>query len=261
MTTEPASVPENERERFKSHILLAEDSQTNAMVATALLERRGARVDLVTNGREAFDAVRQRPYDLIIMDIAMPEMDGLTATRQIRALGGDFAHLPILGMTAHAMPGDEKSCRDAGMDHYLTKPIDRAAFLKAVGDLLARKPAPAPAAAPMIDLGQVEEIWGELDQGSYREVVGVFLGELKQRLAGLCEAAAEGDRRAIGRHAHALKGAAANVGGRPLSAAAAALEAAAGTAAPGELVRLVRNLQETGAATSRALAASDAPSR
>src|SRR5262249_10504435 len=155
MTTEPASVPEKERERFKSRILLAEDSQTNAMVATALLERRGARVDLVTNGREALDAVRQRPYDLIIMDIAMPEMDGLTATRQIRPLGGPFAHLPILGMTAHAMPGDEKACRDAGMDHYLTKPIDRPAFLKAVGDLLARAPAAAaPVAMPMIDLDQ-----------------------------------------------------------------------------------------------------------
>ena len=85
--------------------------------------------------------------------------------------------------------------------------------------------------------------------------------ELEQRLADLRAAAAEGDRHAIGRHAHALKGAAANVGGRPLSAAAAALEAAAGTAAPGELRRLVRNLQETGAATSRALAASDDPSR
>jgi len=251
---------------FKGRVLLAEDSQTNAMVATALLERRGARVDLVSNGREALDAVRQRPYDLIIMDIAMPEMDGLTATRQIRALGGALARLPILGMTAHAMPGDEKTCRDAGMDHYLTKPIDRVAFLKAVGDLLARAPAvPAPAAgpaaAPMIDLDQVEEIWGELDHGSYREVVGVFLGELEQRLGDLRAAAAEGDRRAIGRHAHALKGAAANVGGRPLSAAAAALEAAAGTAAQSELLRLVRNLQETGAATSRALAASDDPSR
>jgi two-component system, sensor histidine kinase len=250
---------------FKGRILLAEDSQTNAIVATALLERRGARVDLVGNGREALEAVRQRPYDLIIMDIAMPEMDGLTATRQIRALGGTLARLPILGMTAHAMPGDEKACRDAGMDHYLTKPIDRAAFLKAVGDLLARAPAApaaAPAAMPMIDLDQVVEIWGELDQGSYREVVGVFLGELDQRLAGLRAAAAEGDRRAIGRHAHALKGAAANVGGRPLSAAAAALEAAAaGPANPSELLRLVRNLQETGAATSRALAASGAPSR
>jgi signal transduction histidine kinase/DNA-binding response OmpR family regulator len=253
---------------FKGRILLAEDSQTNAVVATALLERRGARVDLVGNGREALDAVRQRPYDLIIMDIAMPEMDGLTATRQIRAQGGVLARLPILGITAHAMPGDEKACRDAGMDHYLTKPIDRAAFLKAVGDLLARAPAApaaapagAPAAVPMIDRDQVAEIWGELDQGSYREVVGVFLDELEQRLADLREAAAEDDRRAIGRHAHALKGAAANVGGRPLSAAAAALEAAAGTAAPGELLRLVRNLQETGAATSRALAASDDPSR
>jgi CheY-like chemotaxis protein/HPt (histidine-containing phosphotransfer) domain-containing protein len=255
-----------DRVAFKGRILLAEDSQTNAMVATALLERRGARVDLVGNGREALEAVRQRPYDLIIMDIAMPEMDGLTATRQIRALGGPLARLPILGMTAHAMPGDEKACRDAGMDQYLTKPIDRIAFLKAVGDLLARAPAApasapsaAPVAAPMIDLDQVEEIWGELDHTSYREVVGVFLGELEQRLSDLRAAAAEGDRRAIGRHAHALKGAAANVGGRPLSAAAAALEAAAGTAAQSELLRLVRNLQETGAATSRALAASDAP--
>ena len=196
---------------------------------------------------------------MIIMDIAMPEMDGLTATRQIRALDGAPARLPILGMTAHAMPGDEEACREAGMDLYLTKPIDRVAFLAAVGRLLARTGVPAAGAAPvepMIDLAQVEEIWGELDPASYREVVGVFLGELEQRLAGLQQAVSVDDRRAIGRHAHALKGAAANVGGRPLSAAAADLESAAAGATPDELRRLVRALTDTGAATSRALAPS-----
>jgi two-component system, sensor histidine kinase len=239
-------------------ILLAEDSQTNAMIATVLLERKGARVDLVSNGREALDAVQQRPYDMIVMDVAMPEMDGLTATRQIRALGGDFAHLPIIGLTAHAMPSDERACLDAGMDRYLTKPIDRSAFLKAVAEYLGGAAPPperpeAPLATAMIDRAQVDEIWGELDSESYREVVGVFLDELEQRLGALDQAVAQGDRRAISRHAHALKGAAANIGGRPLSAAAADLENSAGTADFDEIRRLVHNLQKTGAATNRAL--------
>ena len=159
------------------------------------------------------------------------------------------------------MLGDETTCRDAGMDAYLTKPIDRAAFLKAVGDLLAGPEDPpagpeAPGPDAMIDVDQVDEIWGELGMESYREVVGVFLGELEERLSGLREAVARTDRRAVGRHAHALKGAAANVGGRPLSAAATELESAAGAADFDEIGRLVRNLHQIGAATNRALSAS-----
>src|SRR5271157_315496 len=105
-------------------ILLAEDNEINQKVASMLLTRNGHKVDLASNGIEAFEAYKKNSYDLILMDVQMPEMDGLEATKQIRLLEGIKRHIPIIDMTAHAMPGDRQRCLDAGMEDYITKPLD-----------------------------------------------------------------------------------------------------------------------------------------
>jgi CheY-like chemotaxis protein len=106
-------------------ILLAEDNRTNQKVATILLERLGHRVVLAESGVEAVDALRAEPFDLVLMDVQMPEMDGLEATRRIRRgeSGAERTGIPIVAMTAHAMKGDREQCLESGMDAYLAKPI------------------------------------------------------------------------------------------------------------------------------------------
>jgi signal transduction histidine kinase/DNA-binding response OmpR family regulator len=249
--------PVAEPARLEGRILLAEDSQTNALVASAMLERKGARVDLVGDGLQALAAVQQRPYDLVLMDVSMPEMDGIEATRRIRALPGVAGRLPILGMSAHALAGDAGACRAAGMDGYLTKPIERGAFLAAVAAALAAGATaddPPPAGPPLVDRQQVEEIWGGMEPEIYREIVRVFVGELEQRLARLESAAAAADGQAVARQAHAIRGAAANVGAVPLSEAAAALEHEVGESGPAAARRRVAALQDLARRTIAALA-------
>ena len=110
--------------RRRLRILVAEDNGTNRLVLTHRLEQLGHRVDAVSDGREALEAVQERPYDLIVMDMMMPGMDGLEATRAIRALPAQAAaRVPIIGLTAAAMPEDEAACLAAGMTGYERKPI------------------------------------------------------------------------------------------------------------------------------------------
>jgi CheY-like chemotaxis protein len=106
-------------------ILLVEDHPVNQKLASVLLGRLGYDVDLAVNGIEAVKAAGQKPYDLILMDMQMPEMDGLEATRTIRQGDGCNQHCPIVGLTANAMQSDLDACRAAGMNDVLTKPIDR----------------------------------------------------------------------------------------------------------------------------------------
>jgi CheY-like chemotaxis protein len=103
-------------------VLLAEDNPVNQKVASALLERLGCRVEIASSGAEAVRMLEQFPFDLVLMDCQMPEMDGFEATRRIRRLGG-AGRLPIVALTAAALPEDRERCFAAGMDAYLTKPI------------------------------------------------------------------------------------------------------------------------------------------
>jgi len=110
------------------HILLAEDHATNQYLVNAYLRTAGHTVEVVENGREAVAAAVRGGFDAILMDVQMPEFDGLAATRAIRALDGPAARVPIIALTANAMPEDRRSCFDAGMTDYLAKPVDVAAL-------------------------------------------------------------------------------------------------------------------------------------
>ncbi|MGI9416520.1 MAG: response regulator [Geminicoccaceae bacterium] len=114
-------------------ILLADDNPVNTKIASTMLEKAGHRIDTVADGAAAIDAILGKTYDLVLMDVQMPVMDGLAATRRIRAMPRHgSAHLPIVAVTANAMTGDDRQCLDAGMDDYVTKPIDRARLLSKV---------------------------------------------------------------------------------------------------------------------------------
>ena len=111
-------------------VLIVEDSDINQKVARALAEKAGYRCEVAANGIEALAAIRERPYDVILMDVQMPEMDGYTATRRVRALAGLIARTPVVGMTANAMKGDREKCLEAGMDDYIAKPINAKEFIQ-----------------------------------------------------------------------------------------------------------------------------------
>ncbi len=133
-STSPApesNEPEGMNRIRGARILLAEDNEINRQIAVELLEKAGMAVDVVTNGIEAVAAVDRSSYDLVFMDIQMPEMDGFTATREIRRLKKtDVAELPIIAMTAHALAGDREKSLDAGMNDHITKPIDPSLLLR-----------------------------------------------------------------------------------------------------------------------------------
>jgi CheY-like chemotaxis protein len=142
----PALVDEHLAERLPRRILLAEDNATNQRVASFMLNRMGYRVDVVGNGLEALEALRRQTYDVVFMDLQMPELDGLEATRRI--VSQPSASRPwIVAMTANAMPGDRERCLAAGMDDYIAKPVEvgelAAAIVHSVAGAAARAPGDA----------------------------------------------------------------------------------------------------------------------
>jgi two-component system sensor histidine kinase/response regulator len=202
----------------------------NRKVAVLLLERLGYRVDVAANGREALERLADADYRAILMDCQMPELDGYEATAVIRSQERGGARIPIIAMTANAMAGDRERCLAAGMDDYVSKPIQ----LAMLAQVLARW---APAGSPPVEPDGQPDL-----PGLRRELAGLFLEDAPARLAELEEAHRQGDREAIRRAAHQLKGTAATVGAAEVAKSAAELETMARSAgleaAPEVLARL-----------------------
>jgi two-component system, sensor histidine kinase and response regulator len=235
-----------QRARTRNRLLLAEDNLVNQKVALRLLEKLDYRVDVVADGLAAVAAWQSGKFDLIIMDCQMPQMDGYAATREIRRLEAGQRHIPIVALTAHAMKGDEQKCRAAGMDDYLSKPINRAkldaclerllpntgstGLLAVLKDPLTDVQEAAPCAPPPLH-AQVD--WDALldsidgDTGFARELVDAFVGTADRELALIAAALGTGDAAAVRESAHTLKGTSANLRASAAAAAAAQLESAA----------------------------------
>ncbi len=239
-----------------ARLLLAEDNITNQQVALGILKKLGLSADAVVNGAEAVKAVASTPYDLVLMDIQMPLLDGLAATRQIRAREAEQAgrRLPIVAMTAHAMQGDREACLAAGMDDYLSKPVELSSLVAVLNRWLPVVPAddgslpaddgsvsagnemvPADNSVARQSTEPATPVWdrtallGRLmdDQELAAVVIAAFGDDMPLQLAALKAALAAGDKPALASRAHGIKGAAANIGAEVLRGLALAMEKAA----------------------------------
>jgi PAS domain S-box-containing protein len=248
---------------FERRVLLVEDNAVNRRVAEHQLRKLGCRVGIATNGAEAVAAWEHGDWQLVLMDCQMPVMDGLAATRAIRAHEPPGQRTPIVALTANALQGDREACLAAGMDDYLPKPFSPAALrdvverwvpapardgIGAAGSAgaaaaavanaggatpAARTVASAPASAATppsatapVDFDALREVTGG-DADFERELVEVFLASGDRELTALLAALSASDLRSVQRHAHGLKGASANMRARSLAGAAQRLEAAA----------------------------------
>ncbi|MBZ5565031.1 MAG: response regulator [Acidobacteriia bacterium] len=213
-------------------VLVAEDNPVNQKLVVHLLKKRGHRPVTVANGKEALAALGKRPFDAVLMDVQMPKMSGLEATRAIRQReGGAGAHLPIVAMTAHALKGDRERCLEAGMDAYIAKPIHAAELfvtLENLGGEMAHTSAEAPPESG-VDRFDFTGLLARMDgdERLLRKLVGVFLKDCPKLLARLRKAAAAKDGKALAAAAHAVKGAVGNFGAEEILARAREVEALA----------------------------------
>jgi CheY-like chemotaxis protein len=138
----PRSVTRIEANAATFDILVVEDNDIIRILISKLLARRGYHADLVCNGKEAVEAVQEKRYDLVLMDMQMPQMDGITATETIRALSGPEREVPIIALTANALVGQREICLAAGMNSFLTKPIQPDALYEAILRWSVPKPDP-----------------------------------------------------------------------------------------------------------------------
>jgi CheY-like chemotaxis protein len=198
-------------------VLVVEDNAVNQRVAVRMLEKRGYRADAVANGREAVDALARRPYDLVLMDCQMPEMDGYAATAAIRRhereQGVAARRTPIVAMTAHALEGDAEKCLAAGMDDYIPKPVT-VQRLEAV--LTHWSPQTGPGTPnEVVDaraLAALRDLQGAGRPDLLAELLAIYLRDTPPRLAALHEAVARADAAALRRAAHGLKGSSSQIG-------------------------------------------------
>ena len=222
-----------DRRKAPARVLLAEDNVANQQVAVSILKKLAFDPDVVADGAEAVKALETIPYDLVLMDVQMPEMDGLDAARAIRDPASAVLNhaVPIIAMTAHAMRGDREKCLAAGMNDYIAKPVTPRALADVLEKWLRREkgatdpgsPAPSPAGpallpdaeAPVFDKdGMMERLMNDMDLA--RTLIEAFLADTPGQVEGLKKDLQAGDAPRVERRIHTIKGACGNVGGRDL---------------------------------------------
>jgi CheY-like chemotaxis protein/HPt (histidine-containing phosphotransfer) domain-containing protein len=219
ITSQLSQVIPNRLHSFRAlHILLAEDNRVNQVVATKTLQKMGHSVVVANNGSEALSILASEPFDLVLMDVQMPEMDGVTATRKIREHERlTHSHVSIIALTAHAMTGDRERCLNAGMDGYVSKPVNVEKLEQAISSAVApgvrgvadsAKPKQGVVTSAKVvawdEVAVLEKLDG--DEALLHEVVRIFLENIPAHLAELRRAINKCDLEVIERVAHSLKG-------------------------------------------------------
>ncbi len=217
-------------ERGKFKILLAEDNLINQKVALRILKFAGYNSSPVNNGLEAVVAVREGEFDVVLMDVQMPEMDGFTATKMIRHLSNPKNKIPIIAITAHALMGDKERCIDAGMNDYVTKPIISEQLLMIIDKwlgldkiILAEKNEPEENEDPIFDLIVLEKM-SMGDKDFQKELLHSFIDDMDERFKKLDDYVKVKDLEKITNEAHTIKGASYSVGAKKIGDEALGIE-------------------------------------
>jgi len=220
---EPVSRRHDEGPRFAGErVLLVEDNPISQELGRMMLRQRNLRVNIANNGLEAIAAARQQPYAVIFMDVQMPEMDGYAATREIRAreAATGQARVPIIALTAHALPSDQKKCLDAGMDDYLTKPYSGSSLAAMVARWLTRPAGQVPSEFDPAKLTEVKKLMGV----HFSALLTKFISTLDTQLQQAQAARASSNRERLLDAVHSLKNTAGDIGAAHLHAVATTLE-------------------------------------
>jgi PAS domain S-box-containing protein len=247
-------------------ILLVEDNLINQKVALAILQRADHTVDVASNGREAVEAALAKDYDIILMDIQMPILDGIEATKLIRAKSGPRGSVPIIALTANAMEGVREQYLSHGMDDYVSKPIDAKIMLQTI-DRCARtgtptvspaEPSPAersPGETPAIDAAHIKTIQQIISPSEFAELSVAFIESTAARLDRIDQLAAADDLEGITREAHDLVSTAGNFGARRVEAIARRIEGVCRSGNRDRLGELLPALREAAEAAVRIIKA------
>jgi signal transduction histidine kinase/DNA-binding response OmpR family regulator len=259
-TTDQAKAASSGR---RLRVLVAEDAPANQKLLRMILSRHGHEVVVVDNGREAVDKLESEPFDIVLMDLQMPVMDGIKATTLIRAsMRPTVARVPIIALTAHAMPRDERRCLDAGMDGYLSKPIDAKRLDELLSSLCetAARPTTEPATvgkpalspARVMNRSRALERLGGIES-LFTDLVGFFYEDSPLLLNRLRESLASGDAESAHRAAHTLKSLAANFEGLRVIQVAQRIEGLTQDGALAEAAQFIDALETEVAELSRAI--------
>ncbi len=248
---EKTMLPHVIREPISAKVLVVDDSHGGQLVAGAILRKAGCNVQAASNGAEAVRALSNQHFDIVLMDLSMPVMDGMEATRKIRALGGEASRTPIVAMTANAFPEDRDRCLQAGMNDFISKPISSGDLLDVVahwaelahGDLsgvsesasddvekqksIVADSGPACNEKPvgqLMDIGVLESMEQELSREVVNSIVGVYIHETGEHISALCKAGETANVPTMMAEAHAIKSSACTFGAFQLAEAAKAVE-------------------------------------